>query len=111
MEYRLQESRTATLDSNGAAVVIGVGPVVYGETWKVERISVSTTSRCKFTVHRGDPTSPTTQIDGTVRGDLDTSETNITLLNGESIAFKWSNGAAGAVGTVVIEGTRTVRGR
>lgn len=111
MELRLQESRSTTLDSNGTAVITSVGPVVYGETWKIERISVNTTSRCKFTVHRGDPTSPTTQIDGTVRGDLDTSETSISLLNGESIAFKWANGAAGAIGTVVIEGTRTIRGR
>lgn len=110
-EYRLAESRSVTLDGGGGATVVGVGPVVYGESWRVERISVNTTSRCKFTVHRGNDTSPQYQIDGTVRGDLDTSETSLPLMTGETISFKWDGGTAGASGTVRIEGTRTVKGR
>lgn len=110
-EFRLAESRSVTLDVNGLATVTAVGPVVYGESWTVERISVSTTARCKFTVYRGNATEPQYQIDGTVRGDLDTSDTNIPMMAGETISFKWENGLAGSAGTVRIEGKRIVRGR
>lgn len=109
--YQLAEFRSVTLDANGSATVAGVGPVLYGETWKVERISVSTTVRCKFTVYRGRDTSPQYQVDGTVRGDLDTSETNLSLQSGDSLSFKWENGANDAKGSVRIEGVRIVRGR
>lgn len=110
-EYPLAESRSAILDASGTATVIGVGPVLYGESWKIELISVSTSVRCKFTVYRGRDTSASYQIDGTVRGDLDTSETNIKLQTGDAISFKWENGSPGASGTVRIEGTRTIKGR
>lgn len=112
-EYRLQESRSVVLDINGNASVIGLGPTVYGETWQINRISVNTTARCRFSVHRGIETTPATQIDATTRGDIATSETNLPLQSGERVSFAWVGGitAAGATGTVVIEGTRNVRGR
>lgn len=111
MEYRLEETRTVTLDGNGNATVIGVGPTVYGETWRVKRFSVNTGSRCKFTVHRGISVEDTTQIDATGRGDLDTSETDVPLNIGETLSFKWAGGTPGSSGMVRIEGTREVAGR
>lgn len=110
-EYPLAEYRTVVLDGSGEATVTGLGPVLYGEQWRIHRISVSTTTRCKFTVYRGRDIAPQYQLDGTVRGDLDTSETNLTLQSGDSISFKWELGAAGATGSVRVEGTRTIRGR
>lgn len=110
-EFPLAVSRSVTLDSSGTGRVTGVGPVKYGESWKVTLFSVNTTSRCKFTIHRGNDTTPQYQIDATVRGDLDTSATDITLQAGETISFLWANGTPGAVGTIRLEGTITMRGR
>lgn len=110
-EWQIAEYRSVTLDANGQATVVGVGPVLYGEVWRIQRISVSTTARCKFLVYRGRDIAPQYQIDGTVRGELDTSETNLTLQAGESISFQWTEGTSGATGSVRIEGTKTVRGR
>lgn len=110
-EYPLAVSRSVTLDSNGTGRVTGVGPTRYGESWHVKLFSVNTTTKCKFSVHRGNDTSPQYQIDGTVRGDLDTSNTDITLQTGETVSFLWLNGSAGSVGTIRIEGTIYLRGR
>lgn len=110
-EYRLEETRTVTLDGNGNASVLGVGPTVYGETWRVKKFSVNTGSRCTFTVHRGISVEPTTQIDATSRGDLDTSETDVPLQVGEQLSFRWENGVPGTVGIIRIEGIREVAGR
>lgn len=110
-EYRLEVTRSVTLDASGNATVLGIGPTVYGETWRVKRFAVNSTSRCRFTVHRGISTDPTTQIDGTSRGDLDTSETDIPMQTGEQLSFRWSGGTSGATGTIRIEGTREVAGR
>lgn len=110
IELPLSDSRSATLDANGDATVVGVGPVRYGESWVVTLFSVSTTSRCTFTVHRGNDTAPQYQIDGTARGDLDTSQTNIALNTGEKISFKWSGGTPGSIGSVRFEGVIKLRG-
>lgn len=110
IELPLSDSRSVTLNINGDASVIGVGPVRYGESWVVTLFSVSTTSRCTFTVHRGNDTSQQYQIDGTARGDLDTSQANIVLQSGQKISFKWSGGTPGSIGSVRFEGTIKLRG-
>lgn len=110
-EYPLAVSRSVVLDGSGTATVVGIGPVLYGETWRVTLFSVNTTSRCEFTVHRGNDTSAQYQIDTTAKGDLDTSPTDIALQSGETISFKWANGSPGAVGTIRVEGKRILRGR
>lgn len=107
-EFQLAETRAVTLDGSGNAVALGVGPVRYGESWVVTRFSVNSSSKCRLTVHRGFGVDPSTQIDGTDRGDLDTSETNVTLMTGDSLSFKWSKGTAGTTSVVRIEGVKRV---
>lgn len=106
----LLESRSVVLNATGTATVIGLGPARYGESWHIKLFSVNTTVRCKFTIHRGNQTTAQYQIDGTNRGDLDTSNTDIVLSTGETISCLWSAGTNGARGTVRIEGTRVMRG-
>lgn len=111
IELPLSDSRSVILDANGEATVIGVGPVRFEESWVITLFSVSTSSRCTFTVHRGNDPTAQYQIDGTAKGDLDTSDTNIALLAGQTISFKWSDGTPGATGSVRFEGTIKLRGR
>lgn len=109
-DFPLQQFYSLTLDSNGEGEVIGVGPSRFNESWIVTLISVNTTSDCTFSVHRGNDTAPTSQIDATVNGNLDTSNTSITLQASETVSFKWMNGTAGSTGTVRVEGTVTMKG-
>lgn len=110
-KYQLAESRTVVLDGKGSAAVLGIGPVRYGESWVIHRFSVNAPAKCRVTVHRGYGVDPTTQIDATNRGDLDTSETNIALQSGEQISIKWSNGTPGNTCIIRIEGDRILAGR
>lgn len=109
-EYPLLESRTATLNANGEALIIGVGPVMWNESWEISLFSVNTTSRCKFYVYRGTNPQSQYQVDATAKGELDTSKTDIKLQPGEKVSFQWTNGTVGAIGTIRIEGLKKLRG-
>ncbi len=109
-EFQLAESRAVTLNSNGEAVVSNLGPTRPGETWRITKFSVYTDSTCVFRIYRG-PVSDLNQIDITTRGDGDTSDTEVLLIPGEFVSFSWTRGTVGAIGTIRLEGRRTVPGR
>jgi hypothetical protein len=110
-EFRLQDSRSVTLDANGEATVTNIGPTRPNERWKVTRFSVNTTVACDFQVFRGNDTNADYQIDFTSKGAGDTSETDLPLSVGETISFKWSAGTPGAIGTIRWEGSYFIPGK
>lgn len=98
-------SGTAVFDASGKAVV-RLGPTVYGSRWKVDLMSVSTTSTLQTTcnVYR-DSESAAASLDNTRTGNLDTSNTDIDLTAGQVILFVWTGGTPGALATVSVSGT------
>lgn len=110
-EYRLEYFNDVTLNASGEASVVAVGPTRPNERWKITRFSVNTTSSCNFQVFRGNTLDSQYQIDYTSKGAGDTSETDLPLSVGETISFKWTNGTAGAIGTIRLEGSYFVPGR
>ena len=96
-----------TFDANGNGSVY-IGPQVYGETWDIKRISISTSSgpaATRFYLYLN-TIQPSAQIDSTYSGDQDTSETNIHLQTLDKVYGSWTNGVVGAVGTMVVTGTK-----
>jgi len=105
----LAESATGVLNAAGR-VSLSMGPAVYGSYWSVERISVSCTSATDTdcTMYR-QIESPTTLIDATSNGNSDTNDSSgnpIDVKQGQSLVFVWTGGVAGAVATVVLDGTK-----
>lgn len=109
-EYRLEVSRTVTIAANEEGIVTGIGPQAAGERWVINNTSVSATGVCRFSDYRGNGTDPSRLIDYTSQGAGDSSDTVITLEAQETISCKF-DGAAGIIGTVVLSGSRFVRGR
>lgn len=110
-EYRLEGFRDVTLDANGEASIVAIGPTRPNEKWNITRFSVNTTVACEFQVFRGNTLDSQYQIDFTQQGAGDTSETDLTLQVGETISFKWSGGTSGATGTIRWEGKYFIPGR
>lgn len=110
-EFRLSESRTVTIGSNGTAEVLGIGPSRAFERWVIKLFNVKTGSSGIFQVFRGYGTDNTNQIDYTGRADGDTSDCNIPLRTGESISIKWSACLSGATGIFRLEGSAFITGQ
>lgn len=106
MKIPLMTSASVTLDSTGYGQC-SLSPTVFGSTWNVTRISISTSSGPSgtlFYLYRNQ-VNQNAQIDSSYSGDQDTSETNIDLQTLDSLIGVWKNGKAGAVATMVITGT------
>lgn len=111
----LFESGDANVDASGRAKVT-LGPLQAFEKWRIKRITIQCTSStlvpvCR--VYRGGETR-SRLIDGSHTGTLDHSDTDINLLNGESIVAVWegrevgtSGADVGSVCTLTIEGEST----
>lgn len=102
---------TAAVSASGVATTNPVGPTYAGESWKVQRYSVSLSTgfgTCK--VYKNS-VSPASLIDSTEDGHLATSENNsVELMLGETIIFQWTAATTGAIGTVNMSGTRSLKG-
>lgn len=109
-EYRLEESRSVTIDASGVGSMTGIGPARPGERWEIKNTSVSATGRCTFADYRGNEVNASRQIDFTNTGDGDSSDTVIKLNPQETVSFAF-RGAEGTIGTVVFAGSRFVPGR
>lgn len=103
--YELYESGDAVADSAGKATV-RLQPLRANERWHITRITVQSTSEtlvptCR--IYRG-AESTSRQVDGTQRGTMDHSDTNMRLQNGEVLLAVWEGGDVGSRCTITIEG-------
>jgi hypothetical protein len=84
-----------------------MGPKVFGETWRVRRMTVTTDSV-------GDTDArvylnseiPTRMVAGTFTGNRDFNETDITLQNLDTFIVVWNGGTAGARADFLIQGIK-----
>ncbi len=104
-EYRLDLLVQATIGADGTARVQRVGPVAYGERWRVTLFSASGPQIARLQIFRGP-----NQIDGTEFADNATSNTDIPLQVGETLTFLWSGGVVGTIMQCAVSGERHVKG-
>lgn len=109
-EYRLEESRSVTIGANGVGQILSIGPARPSERWVIRNTSVSSTSATTFADYYGREINASRQIDFTVQGQGDSSDTVIPLAPQEVISCQFT-GTAGVIGTVVFTGSRYVPGR
>jgi hypothetical protein len=105
----LNEGKNATADANGRAV-LQFQPLRAGEDWHITRSSVSnsgTVNTPQVKVYRGMET-PSTLIEGTFSGNLDSSDTVYDLRNGEQVLFVFSGADVGSLCSATVDGTRSV---
>jgi hypothetical protein len=114
--FPLRESASAIVGADGRAIAT-LQPLRAFERWQITRITVQCSSQTLIPtarVYRGSE-SPSALIDGTYTGTLDTSDSAVSLENGERLLTVWEgqDGGAGAdVGsscTVTVEG-KSIRG-
>lgn len=106
----LHESASATADANGRAVA-KVQPMRAFEKWNIDGYSVASTSSVlvpTVRIYRGSE-NPSSLVEGTYSGNLDHSDTKLTLMNGEALLAVWSGADVGAQCTFKITGTREGR--
>lgn len=98
----MTEGRSVTLDGAGRGS-IALSPALNG--WRVTRLTTSGTSTVAptLTVRRGSAGGPV--VDATRFGNLDTSETTLEVLAGESIVALYEGGTPGASMVFYVEGT------
>lgn len=108
----LEASAFALLNSNGDGAAV-LQPLTAGETWHVTRMTV----QCNSSIANGNIPeirvyrrfiSPTTMIDSSYDGNLNTSQCDEFIGNGEQIIAVWTGGDANATGTFVVAGERKV---
>ena len=97
-------SQSAVINGVGRAE-IALGPVVYGQNWQVNRVTISGDGADKPTFRMYKTVeSNTTFLDGSRNGNGDSSETNIQVFCMDRILCVWTNGTPGANVGVVIQG-------
>lgn len=104
MGFPIDVTKTVTLDSSGSGTV-KIGPTSSGQTWRITRASVQTSTAVKVPqalLYQG---NKTTFISGTVSGSNDTDDALNVLLTGSGyIMCVWTGGDAGAVATLTVAG-------
>jgi hypothetical protein len=105
---------TVTLDANGYATT-QLAPGGAREKWTINFIAVNTTSPISNSVNvpqmimYRSAAVPGNQLGGTYSANLDTDSADLYKLNmNEPVVFVWSGGDPASVGTVHIEGFRSV---
>lgn len=107
-DFPLYESATAIADANGRAVA-QIQPMKAFERWRITRTGVQSTSTTKVPtarLYRGSET-PSTFMEGSQSGNLDSTDTGYELRTGERILCVWSNNDVSAACTLTIEGSKT----
>jgi hypothetical protein len=101
----LDLSRTAIFGADGVARCV-IGPTVFGESWKIRRMIVNTSSDLDTDVRVYlNAENPTRMIDGSFTGNRDFSETNLTLQTLDQLIVVWISGTPGTYATFLVQGT------
>lgn len=107
MSIPLFESDTGVADAAGRAVA-SVQPLRAFETWNIRRMAVSSTSSTLVPtarIYRGSE-NPSMLVDGTHTGNLDQSDTELALANGEALICVWSGADVGSQCTFTVQGSK-----
>jgi hypothetical protein len=110
-ELQLNQTYTVTIGATGIGTILDVGPTQSWERWIIEAMQTSvvgSTTQTQLTVYMQ---GQTRAVEGTYSGNFDNSNTKFDLRQGQRLNLIYTNGTPGAVGTVVITGTRYLRGR
>jgi hypothetical protein len=103
----LDTNRTAMFNAAGVAR-LEIGPVVFGETWRVRRMTVSTSSTANTDARVYlNAEIDTRMVAGSYSGDRDFNETDITLQNLDKLIVVWVDGTPGANASFLLQGTST----
>jgi hypothetical protein len=101
----LDTNVTGIFGDDGFARVF-IGPRVYGETWRVRRMTVSTDSASDTDarVYLNNEI-PSRMVAGSYSGNRDFNETDITLQTLDTFIVVWDGGQPGARADFLIQGT------
>lgn len=103
----LDTNRTAIFSALGIAR-LEIGPVIFGETWRVRRMTVSTTSAANTDVRVYlNAEIDSRMVAGSYSGDRDFNETDITLQTLDRFIVVWVSGTPGALASFLVQGTST----
>lgn len=101
----LDTSRTAVFNSAGTATVT-VGPTVYGESWRIRRMTVISDSAddsdAKVYLNA---VLDSRLVAGSWSGNRDFNETDLTLQTLDKLIVVWDGGTAGAHASFLLQGT------
>lgn len=108
---RLQESKPAIADSNGKAIVT-LQPLRAFERWRITLMNIQATSPVavgpkvpQFRVYRNSE-AVSNLVDSTYDGNQNTSNTDITIENGEAIIGVWTGADPGTQCMFSVQGER-----
>jgi hypothetical protein len=103
----LDTNRTATFNASGIAR-LEIGPAVFGESWRIRRMTVSTDSALNTDVRVYlNAEVDSRMVAGSYSGDRDFNETDITLQTLDKLIVVWISGTPGANASFLIQGTST----
>lgn len=102
----LDTNRTGVFDANGIARVT-VGPTVYGESWRVRRMTVTSDSALDSDakVYLNSEID-SRMVAGTWSGNRDFNETDLTLQTLDRLIVVWVNGTPNAHASFLLQGTK-----
>ncbi len=110
-DSRLDLSASSTFDATGRAE-LRMGPRVYGHSWTVSRLVISTgstlTTQCRIYLNA---IADSRLLAGSYSGNRDYNETTLPLFNLDTLIAVWSGGTPGSYATLNIQGTLTAAGR
>lgn len=103
--WALDTSRSAKFDAAGIARLF-IGPMVFGETWRVRRMTVSSDSPADTDarVYIG-LENDSRMVAGTWSGNRDFNETDITLMTLDQFIVVWEGGTPNSNATFLLQGT------
>ena len=103
----LDTNASGIFDANGVARV-RLGPQVFGETWRVRRMTVSSSSPAGETDARVYLNSEiaTRMVAGSYSGNQDFNETDVTLQTLDTLIVVWNGGTPGARADFLLQGLK-----
>jgi len=100
----LDTNRSVTFDSTGTARIT-IGPTIYGERWRVRRMTVTSTSDTDSDARVYlNAEIDSRLIAGTWSGNRDFNETDITLQTLDRFIVVWEGGSPGASASFLLQG-------
>lgn len=110
-DSRLDTSASAVFDGSGTAI-LRLGPQVYGHSWTVSRLVISTGStlptKCRIYLNN---VVDSRLVAGSYSGNRDFDETTLPLFNLDILIAVWTGGTPDSYATLNVQGTLTARGR